>query len=222
MQSQLQKFKISNWTRVHAIDGANDSSIKYQNDFTTLSSSEIGCTLSHLKAIQLAYSSDHEYALIVEDDIDLHLMPFWDESLSSCLNRLNSLCLCYQEPWHILQLYSNFNYAAYPFPNVFIRSPNVWSMAAYVINRSGMKQILDRCFVNGEFILSSKLSAQGIADYYIYDLAGFNKRYLTSRPLLVPNNLNLPSVIHDEHTPMHLRWVDAALNLYMDKLSPKS
>ena len=44
-----------------------------------MTSGEVGCTTSHLKAIKHWYdTSDSSYALIMEDDIDLDLVKFWN------------------------------------------------------------------------------------------------------------------------------------------------
>jgi GR25 family glycosyltransferase involved in LPS biosynthesis len=44
-----------------------------------MTSGEIGCTTSHLKAIKHWYeTSDSPYAIIMEDDCNLDLVQFWN------------------------------------------------------------------------------------------------------------------------------------------------
>ena len=40
---------------------------------------ELGCMLSHLRAIKHAYDSGDEVALILEDDVDLYTIPLWKQ-----------------------------------------------------------------------------------------------------------------------------------------------
>ena len=72
---------IENYTRISAYDGRDDdlSDIikgRYPED---MNSGEIGCTTSHLKAIKhWLNTSDSPYAIIMEDDVSLDTVKFWD------------------------------------------------------------------------------------------------------------------------------------------------
>jgi GR25 family glycosyltransferase involved in LPS biosynthesis len=74
MEEQFKYWEIENYTRISAYDGREDdlSDIikgKYPDAMT---SGEIGCTTSHLKAIKhWMETSDSPYAVIMEDDCDL-------------------------------------------------------------------------------------------------------------------------------------------------------
>lgn len=210
---QLQKHKVKNWKRIKGVDGDNDPSVKYTNNFgrlTPLSSGEIGCTLSHLRAIKTAYDDNVPYALILEDDVIFDFVPHWDKSLKEYIKDL-------KQPWNILQLYSNFDYTS---TNKSYSNPNydTYITLAYVINRPAMRKILEKTLHNGTYIMSNKLAYRGQADYYIYHLLGLHTRFLTNPPLFIPNNLNLSSTIHDDHTNEHIRLALNATNIYIDKI----
>ena len=80
METQFKYWEIENYTRISAYDGREDdlSDIikgRYPED---MSSAEIGCTTSHLKAIKhWLDTSDSPYAIIMEDDVDLSPVKNW-------------------------------------------------------------------------------------------------------------------------------------------------
>jgi len=143
-------------TRIDAIDGK-----KIENDIvkgeinkgkvqginyivkntTDLTKSELCCTLSHFMAIKTAYEKGDEVALILEDDAYLGMIELWSHSLKEYVKRL-------PEDWECIQLYSG-NYD-------FKKSKNMYSLwnkktdfttVSYLINRNGMKKILNKFFV---------------------------------------------------------------------------
>ena len=81
MENQFKYWEIENYTRISAYDGRDDdlSDIikgRYPED---MNSGEIGCTTSHLKAIKhWLDTSDSSYAIIMEDDVSLETVQFWD------------------------------------------------------------------------------------------------------------------------------------------------
>jgi hypothetical protein len=63
-------------------------------------------TLSHVAAIEAAYEAGHAFALIVEDDLGLGLLPSWSHAtLSEVLDEA-------PDGWHVLQLVTNNPYLA--------------------------------------------------------------------------------------------------------------
>ena len=90
MENQFEYWEIENHTRIEGIDAREDDPAVYlkgiiPNDVTT---NELGCCLSHLKAIKHFYeNTDDEYCLILEDDANLDLAHYW-----------NFTCLLYTSP----------------------------------------------------------------------------------------------------------------------------
>ncbi|MDY6488861.1 glycosyltransferase family 25 protein [Acinetobacter faecalis] len=77
--AELKKHNIE-FERISAVDGRNLDVKTYaaynstrSNAYTgrDLIGAEIGCYLSHKKALETFVSSEHEYALILEDDLDI-------------------------------------------------------------------------------------------------------------------------------------------------------
>ena len=81
MEDQFKYWEIENYTRISAYDGREDDlgdiiKGKYPEVMT---SGEIGCVTSHLKAIKhWMETSDSPYAVIMEDDCNLDLVKFWN------------------------------------------------------------------------------------------------------------------------------------------------
>ncbi len=80
MENQFKYWEIENYTRVSAYDGRDDdlSQILKGRYPDMMSSGEIGCTTSHLKAIKQFYDSGEPYAIMMEDDCELDLVRFWN------------------------------------------------------------------------------------------------------------------------------------------------
>ena len=81
MEDQFKYWEIENYTRISAYDGREDDlsdiiSGKYPEMMT---SGEIGCITSHLKALKhWMDTSDSPYAIIMEDDCNMDLVKYWD------------------------------------------------------------------------------------------------------------------------------------------------
>lgn len=213
MQRQIKCHNVFPWTRIEAVDGENDLSVNYINLFKgtdTLNNGEIGCTLSHLRAIETAYHDGVEYALILEDDASFDLVSHWDKPLSQYIAEMT-------EPWATLQLYSNFDYSS--IQDTYHCPPrNTWLTLAYVINRQAIKDILAKVKPDQTFILCPSISSPGVADSYIYNILGCHTRYLINPPLFVANNIALTSTIHDDHTEHHLHLSLKAVDIYINKI----
>ena len=79
MKSQLDYWGVDDYTRVSAYDGREDdlSEIIY-GQYPIISSGEVGCVTSHLKAIKhWMETSDSPYAVFMEDDCDLETVKYW-------------------------------------------------------------------------------------------------------------------------------------------------
>ena len=82
MEDQFKYWELKDYTRISAYDGREDdlSDIIHGTYPTMMSSGEIGCTTSHLKAMKEFLKTDHPYAIMIEDDCDLDLVKFWNFS----------------------------------------------------------------------------------------------------------------------------------------------
>lgn len=91
MEAHLTDVGLS-WQRVEAIDGQVLPNLYWQKvdqacylrmHGKQVTPDEVGCYFSHLKAIEAFLTSDHEHALIFEDDviIDPHFKLLWEHLL---------------------------------------------------------------------------------------------------------------------------------------------
>ena len=81
MEEQFKYWEIEDYTRISAYDGRDDdlSDILKGRYPANVTSGEIGCSTSHLKAIKHWYeTSDSPYAVMMEDDCNLDLVRFWN------------------------------------------------------------------------------------------------------------------------------------------------
>ena len=81
MEDQFTYWEIENYTRISAYDGRDGRDLgdilkgRYPDN---MSSGEVGCTTSHLKAMQyFLNNSDSPCALIMEDDCDISTASYW-------------------------------------------------------------------------------------------------------------------------------------------------
>ena len=78
-ENMFKEWEVEKYTRVSAYDGREDdlSDIlkgKYPDGMT---SSEVGCTTSHLKALKMFLETDAPCALMMEDDCDISTVFHW-------------------------------------------------------------------------------------------------------------------------------------------------
>ena len=81
MENQFKYWEVDNHTRISAYDGRDDdlSDIIKGKYPENMSSGEVGCTTSHLKAMKYYLeTSDSPYAIMMEDDCSLDLVRFWN------------------------------------------------------------------------------------------------------------------------------------------------
>lgn len=185
-ENEMKNINFTNYTRIDAVDGkqitnrsgGSVNDIEFINDFENGSISELACTLSHLKTIKQAYSDGLEHALILEDDVLTTLVPFWTFSLTDIIKSIDQK----HPDWHTLSLF-----------NLQVKSMKVGQFeptqpytgtGAYIINKRGMKTIMDKSYVDNSFKISSQWCDAPIADKYIYALCEFAS-YTLSRPLFI-------------------------------------
>jgi GR25 family glycosyltransferase involved in LPS biosynthesis len=160
------------------------------------------CTSSHLKAIHTAYHNNEQIAIIAEDDIIILKDIDW--------YYLSSLA---PDDWDILQLHTigvlgstkSFNriYQYKHSNSLWIKTnSNISSAAFYIVNRKGMKKILETYVIgythpNWDDTIEVDLTKQKsgcAADQIIYDNIN---RYICTHPFI--NVESIDSLLHDKH-----------------------
>jgi GR25 family glycosyltransferase involved in LPS biosynthesis len=109
-----------------------DSDFRFYNREVT--PGEVGCTLSHYKAVELGYNQGCEHILIFEDDFTFTENPDWETIFKEVPEDYDLLYLA-RNPLHPEkeeQISDNIIKVDYTFNN-----------QAYLVSRAGMKKILD-------------------------------------------------------------------------------
>ena len=215
MVNQLDTVFNTKYTRIKAVDGSKiknnykdsvdgDSFINdyenavpnRKNRVAKLSTSEIGCTLSHIKAIREIHNKKHDYAIVMEDDCLLHLIPFWGIDIDYIIANA-------PKDWGIIQMHI-FNKKCKSdnksmFTELKLNNP-CHSTAVYLINKKGVRNVLDVCGYKGEMKIKLK-DFGGVADEYIYYLT---KTYYMTTPLFLTADEQHKSTIHEKHSGYHI------------------
>ena len=215
MEEQFKYWEVENYTRISAYDGRDDdlSDIikgRYPEDMT---SGEIGCTTSHLKAIKhWMDTSDSPYAIFMEDDVDLDTVRFWDFTWTQFASKL-------PYDWDVVQLAIICTGALHV--KLHRRFVNDFSTACYMINRHHAEKIIKHHIRDGKYKLDNGVKPRAVADDLIY-----NSGITYAIPLFL-YKIQLGSSIHPEHIDIFHRashdglrqyWEQQGCNLKLEEL----
>lgn len=212
-QEEFYKIKL---TRISGVNGKiknykmdtitmdDNSEIPFvNNNYSENNGGELGCTLSHIKAILTAYRNGDELALIVEDDISFSLSPYWPINIDTIIRKAPL-------DWTMITLHSNSCKRINSDYKLFDVDNPCWSTVSYLINREGMKNVLRDILSSGKIILDRNISLNSYsslaADVLIYH-RGIKSYHYIGHPLFFEyNDIDLmDSTIHTDHTPDHIR-----------------
>jgi GR25 family glycosyltransferase involved in LPS biosynthesis len=184
IKNELEKNNIKEYEIFKAIDGSsfNFDEVLFEKDKLKLSNNELGATLSHLKAIEHWYkTSESEYAIIIEDDLSFETVSKWGFTFNEFLKSIN-------KPYDMLQLCIIHNYTINT--NLHMREMRDWSAACYLIKRNRAKELIEKHFIDGKYVLPQTRFA--VADSLVY-----HRSKVLSVPLLT-YTLDLDSSIDIE------------------------
>ena len=202
MENQFKDWDIKDYTRISAYDGREDdlSDIISGRYPEMMSSGEIGCTTSHLKAMKEFLKTDAPYAIMMEDDCDLDLIKFWNFKWIDFYAH-------FPYDWDVIQMAIICTGDLHV--RLHKRFVNDFSTACYVINRHHAEKIV-RLHCRGEkYKLDQGVKPRAVADDLIY-----NAGNTFSIPLLM-YKVELGSSIHPEHIDLiHKQNHDALWNFW--------
>ena len=205
MVDQFKYWEIENYTRISGYDGRNDdlSDIikgRYPEDMT---SGEIGCTTSHLKAIKHWYeTSDSPYAIIMEDDVNLELVRFWNFTWADFVSKI-------PYDWDVVQLAIICTGALHV--KLHRRFINDFSTAAYMITRHHAEKLLKFHVRDDKYKIDQGVKPRAVADDLIY-----NSGNTYAIPILL-YKIELGSSIHPEHIDIFHRASHDGLLQFWEK-----
>lgn len=203
MEDQFKYWEIEDYTRISAYDGRDDDlgSILKGRYPDNVTSGEVGCITSHLKAIKHWYeTSDSPYAVIMEDDCNLDLVKYWNFTWDDFYSRV-------PYDWDVIQL------AIICTGNIYVslhkRFVNDFSTACYIITRHHAEKLLRHHIRDDKYKLDNGIKPRAVADDLVY-----NSGNTFSIPLLL-YKLELGSSIHPEHIDIfHRNSHDGILNFW--------
>ena len=165
---------------------------------------EVALCCSHIKAINEAYKQNLNYAIICEDDLEIKKKNNFNKLIESAPNN-----------WNILQLLTNNKDCINKKYNLYKKNnKNIWSLwykrnwstCIYLINKEGMKTILDLYYKNNIFDFSMRLYGSIKSDILIYLGVNRKKVYTINFPIY---NFNIK---FDTEIQLHLLNKNEYLN----------
>jgi len=186
MENQFKYWEIENYIRISAYDGREDdlSDILKGRYPEMVTSGEIGCVTSHLKAIKQFYDSGEPYAIMMEDDCDLELVRFWNFTWQDFYAKI-------PYDWDVCQI------AIICTGDIHIkvhkRFVNDFSTACYLITRHHAEKLIKLHCRGDKYKLDNGVRPRPVADDLIY-----NSGNTYALPLLLYKT-ELGSSIHPDH-----------------------
>jgi hypothetical protein len=206
MENQFKHWEIENYTRISAYDGREDdlSDIIKGRYPEMMTSGEIGCVTSHLKAIKhWCETSDSPYAVIMEDDCNLDLVKYWNFTWDDFYCRI-------PYDWDVVQIAIICTGDIHV--KVHKRFVNEFSTACYIITRHHAEKLLRLHVRDDKYKLDNGVRPRPVADDLIY-----NAGNTYSVPLLL-YRIELGSSIHPEHIDaFHRGNYDGQMNFWSQK-----
>jgi len=186
MQSMCKYWEL-NPTRVSAFDGRHGdlNHILEGSHDIGITSGEVGCVTSHLKAIKQWYeTTDTPYAIFAEDDVSFDTAFFWQFTWDEFVEKL-------PYDWDVVQL-AIIN-PGVVYASMHARWVNDFSTACYMITRHHAKKLIEHHCVGDKFRLDQGVKPRPVADDLIYNCG---------RTYAIPlfhYKIELGSSIHPEH-----------------------
>jgi len=203
IENQFKYWEIENYTRVSAYDGREDdlSDILKGRYPQMMSSGEVGCTTSHLKALKMFLETGEPCALIMEDDVDIDIARYWNFTWKEFYSKI-------PYDWDVVQL------AIICTGNLYVklhrRFVNDFSTAAYLITRHHAQKLVRHHVREEKYKLDNGVKPRAVADDLIY-----NTGVTYAIPLFL-YRISLGSSIHPEHVDyFHKASHDGLKNFWM-------
>jgi hypothetical protein len=206
MEEQFAYWGVENYTRISAYDGRNDdlSDIIQGKYPDGMSSGEIGCVTSHLKAIKhWLDTSDTQYAIICEDDLSMEPVKYWPFTWAQFIANI-------PYAWDVVQL-AIIN-PGQVHMNIHNRFVNDFSTACYIITRHHATKLVKNHIRGDKYKLDNGVKPRAVADDLIYNSG------LTFSIPIFHYKIELGSSIHPDHIEVfHRQSHDGILNFWINE-----
>ena len=150
MNEQLKNYPFNH--KIGAIDGRNEDTFKRQYDVKCINpknfcTAVIAVICSHIKAIKKGFDLGYDNICVFEDDTNFELIPYYPHTLKDIISITPT-------DWDIIQLFhSNIanDLNEYTLKGLSVYKRNIDSSGTcYLINRNGMKKILQNIETDGD------------------------------------------------------------------------
>ena len=203
MENQFKYWEIENHTRISGYDGREDDVACHLKGIMPemVNQGELGCCMSHLKAIKEFYeNSDANYCLILEDDVNLTLAKYWGFTWPEFFSQI-------PYDWDCVQLTTICT------GDIHVRLHqkfiNDFSAAAYLITRHHAAKVLKHHMRGNKWKLDNGVKPRAVSEDTILESG---KTYTI--PIFL-YNMDFDSSIHQEHIGIfHKAPHDALLNFW--------
>lgn len=203
MEKQFYYWEINNHHRISGYDGRDDDVASYLKGIMpdNMTQNEVGCVLSHLKAIKHFYQeTDYPYVLILEDDISFDPTKYWNFTWNDFVSKL-------PYDWDSVQLTTICTGNIYV--NLHMRFVNDFSAAAYLITRHHAEKIIKHHIRGEKYKLDNGVKPRAVSEDLIFESG---KTY--SVPIFL-YRLDMGSAIHPEHIEIfHKNSHDGLMNFW--------
>ena len=202
IKNHLDYWEVEDYTRISGNDGRDkDLSHILTGKFPeNMSSSEVGCTTSHLKAIKYwMETSDSPCAIIAEDDLNLSNVSHWNFSWKDLYSLI-------PYDYDVLQL--AIITRGKLITKLHKRFVDDFSCAAYMITRHHAEKLLKFHTIGNKYKLDQGVKPRAVADDLIY-----NTGNTYSIPLWL-YNIELESSIHKKE---HIEFFHKNCQTYLFK-----
>lgn len=200
MESQFEYWEVKNHTRISGYDGREDDVSHYlKGKFPEMmTTNELGCCMSHLKAIKHFYEeTDDDYCMILEDDVDFSTVKYWPFTWNEFAGLL-------PYDWDCVQL------TTIPTGDIHVKLHlkfvNSFSAAVYLISRHHAAKIMKHHIRGDKYKLDNGVKPRAVSEDLILESG---KTYTI--PLFL-YNLSMGSTIHQEHIVVFHQGPHAALS----------
>jgi len=206
MEEQFEYWGVTNHTRISGYDGRDGDATDYLKGIIpeNVSQNELGCCMSHLKAIKHFYeNTDDDYCLILEDDVSFETVKYWDFTWKDFYSKI-------PYDWDCVQLTTICT------GDIHVRLHqkfiNDFSAAIYLITRHHASKLIKNHVRGDKYRLDNGVLPRAVSEDTILETG---KTYTI--PLFL-YNLELGSAIHPEHLSVfHKGPHDAILNFWQQQ-----
>ena len=202
MEEQFKYWNISNHTRISGYDAREDDAAEHLKGRIpdNVSQTELGCCMSHLKAIKHFYEeTDDEYCMILEDDVDFSTVRYWNFNWKEFSGLL-------PYDWDCIQMTAITTGDIHV--KLHLKYINDFSAAAYLITRHHAAKLMKHHIRGDKYKLDNGVKPRAVSEDTILE---------TGKTYTIPiflYNIALGSTIHAEHIGVFHKGPHDALSGY--------